>query len=213
MKKLALLAAGVASLAVAAPAQAAATLTSVTISGPSGTIWNTAVDSFYAVFLQRPIGNLLNPNDNFSGSATTIGMNNFLIAGEGFRPGESANSDLLYTLTLNFADGAVLTGDYLFSPATPGGSFVNGTSTTVGDTTYTLNGFGWDRSRADNVSAFQAVSGGDPFDYTGQFSYSAAAVPEPATWAMFILGFGALGFGMRRRNAAVTATKARMTFA
>lgn len=30
----------------------------------------------------------------------------------------------------------------------------------------------------------------------------AAAVPEPATWAMFILGLGLIGFSMRRRNAA-----------
>jgi hypothetical protein len=26
-------------------------------------------------------------------------------------------------------------------------------------------------------------------------------VPEPATWAMFLLGFGAIGFTMRRRRA------------
>lgn len=29
---------------------------------------------------------------------------------------------------------------------------------------------------------------------------STAAVPEPATWAMMLLGFGAIGFGMRRRR-------------
>lgn len=40
-----------------------------------------------------------------------------------------------------------------------------------------------------------------------------AAVPEPATWALFILGFGALGMGMRRRNARVSATKATLNFA
>lgn len=28
----------------------------------------------------------------------------------------------------------------------------------------------------------------------------AVAVPEPATWAMMIMGFGAIGFAMRRRN-------------
>src|SRR5690606_10389292 len=29
-----------------------------------------------------------------------------------------------------------------------------------------------------------------------------SAVPEPATWALMILGFGAVGMGMRRRKAA-----------
>lgn len=29
----------------------------------------------------------------------------------------------------------------------------------------------------------------------------AAAVPEPGTWAMMLLGFGAIGFAMRRRSA------------
>ena len=30
-----------------------------------------------------------------------------------------------------------------------------------------------------------------------------AAVPEPATWAMMLLGFGAIGFAMRRRKSAL----------
>jgi len=34
----------------------------------------------------------------------------------------------------------------------------------------------------------------------------AAAVPEPATWAMMILGMGAVGFAMRRRKSNVTTT-------
>lgn len=36
----------------------------------------------------------------------------------------------------------------------------------------------------------------------------AGAVPEPATWAMMILGMGAVGFAMRRRKANVTTTVA-----
>lgn len=39
------------------------------------------------------------------------------------------------------------------------------------------------------------------------------SVPEPSTWAMFILGFGALGYTMRRRNAQVTSAKAKLNFA
>ena len=32
-------------------------------------------------------------------------------------------------------------------------------------------------------------------------NFDAAAVPEPATWAIMILGFGAVGFALRRRRA------------
>ena len=40
------------------------------------------------------------------------------------------------------------------------------------------------------------------------YDYAAAAVPEPATWAMFIIGFGSVGFmmrGSRRKRAATSA--------
>ena len=36
---------------------------------------------------------------------------------------------------------------------------------------------------------------------------SVAAVPEPATWAMMLVGFGAIGFAMRRRPAPGTTAK------
>lgn len=39
------------------------------------------------------------------------------------------------------------------------------------------------------------------------------AVPEPATWALFILGFGAIGGMLRRRNGAVRVSKAKLHFA
>ena len=35
-----------------------------------------------------------------------------------------------------------------------------------------------------------------------------AAVPEPATWAMMLLGFGAIGFSVRRRRPAVSVNHA-----
>lgn len=42
---------------------------------------------------------------------------------------------------------------------------------------------------------------------TGSFGGNVAfnAVPEPATWAMMLLGFGAVGFAMRRRRTPVLA--------
>lgn len=42
---------------------------------------------------------------------------------------------------------------------------------------------------------------------------SRTAVPEPATWALFILGFGTVGGLLRRRNRSVGVSKARLTFA
>jgi hypothetical protein len=36
--------------------------------------------------------------------------------------------------------------------------------------------------------------------YSGNLSFSAAAVPEPASWAMMIAGFGLVGAAMRRRT-------------
>lgn len=40
-----------------------------------------------------------------------------------------------------------------------------------------------------------------------------AAVPEPTTWALFILGFGAIGQSMRRRSSKVRIAKASLNFA
>lgn len=47
--------------------------------------------------------------------------------------------------------------------------------------------------------------------YSGSITLS--AVPEPATWALFILGFGAMGYAMRRRNSEGRVTKASLKFA
>jgi len=38
--------------------------------------------------------------------------------------------------------------------------------------------------------------------YSGTLTFLPTAVPEPATWAMMLLGFGAVGFAMRRRRTA-----------
>ncbi len=34
----------------------------------------------------------------------------------------------------------------------------------------------------------------------GTFTLTAAAVPEPASWALFVAGFGVVGYGMRARR-------------
>jgi hypothetical protein len=40
---------------------------------------------------------------------------------------------------------------------------------------------------------------------TGNLTFQVAPVPEPGTWAMMLVGFGAIGFAMRRRRVPVLA--------
>ena len=58
----------------------------------------------------------------------------------------------------------------------------------VGAGTYTLNIQGTPGTTAGSISGTVAFS-------------SVAAVPEPGTWALMLVGFGAVGFSMRRRRA------------
>lgn len=58
--------------------------------------------------------------------------------------------------------------------------------------TGTLELFYWDSNSGDN---------------TGNIAFNVASVPEPATWAMLLLGFGVVGGAMRRR------AKVRVNFA
>jgi hypothetical protein len=41
--------------------------------------------------------------------------------------------------------------------------------------------------------------------YAGNFNFAAAPVPEPATWAMMLLGFAGIGLAIRRRRQPVLA--------
>ena len=47
----------------------------------------------------------------------------------------------------------------------------------------------------------------------GSITLTGGAVPEPTTWALFILGFGAIGGFMRRRNVQIRTVKQAITFA
>ncbi|MFD1786733.1 FxDxF family PEP-CTERM protein [Sphingomonas floccifaciens] len=76
---------------------------------------------------------------------------------------------------------------------------ISNLAVTAGQYMLTLTGA---RDSGNANSAFNA-------SYTGNINFAAgSAVPEPATWAMMLLGFGLVGATMRRR-----AATARVTFA
>jgi hypothetical protein len=52
---------------------------------------------------------------------------------------------------------------------------------------------------ANNTLFVSGTTGGNAA-FSGNLSFAAAsAVPEPATWGMMLIGFGAVGYSMRRR--------------
>lgn len=53
---------------------------------------------------------------------------------------------------------------------------------------------------ADNVTALRMRSRGTAFEFDN-IAASAGVVPEPASWALMITGFGLIGHAMRRRQA------------
>ncbi len=55
------------------------------------------------------------------------------------------------------------------------------------------------------VNRIEFKSSGNSFEFD---NIATGAVPEPATWAMLITGFGLVGFSMRRRRSAVQSVSA-----
>lgn len=96
--------------------------------------------------------------------------------------------------TLEFLDAsnnvlATFTGSQIFNPA-------NGNQTdpnTNPVVTFFLSG-----SDVSNFSQLRLTSDVNAFETD---NYAVNAVPEPATWAMMLLGFAAMGFALRRRRA------------
>lgn len=190
MNKLALLAAGVASLAAAAPAQSA------TVLFTSGTNINLVERDgvFSGAFEAVAIEDGPDPWFMSTFTFTTPFSGNAIASAISIALNDLSNIDFV-SIAINGTNGTVINGQrdqaFTSSVLVPGG--VN---------TLSL------------VGRLNPPTGQGSAGFGGNVTFAAAnAVPEPATWAMFIMGFGALGFGLRRRNAQVTATKARLNFA
>lgn len=98
----------------------------------------------------------------------------------------------------------LLPDNYLFAP------LGNGTAAWQNSERFTfgfLSGLGYNPNVNDTYSVNLTATFGNGNSPTSLTSYAqvgggylAAAVPEPATWAMMLVGFGAIGFSMRRQR-------------
>ena len=193
-------------IALGATGANALTLNNAAVTGPTNTIWKTADNVNYSLFLSSPNpGDYLNPNGGSVSVGIPNGTSRVLLTGEGFRTTDTLNSDPFYNLTLNFDTGQTLTGVYTVLT----NSFSAGSSIVSGGRTFSLIEFSFTRNLADVVQPNIALPGGNGNDYNGNFRISsvAGAVPEPASWALMIGGFGMVGVAARRR-ARVTVTYA-----
>ncbi len=114
-------------------------------------------------------------------------------------------------LTIARTDGAAFTFnslDLTFAFDDQNAFFAGGLAT------YTFNGGEFSQTRAfDNLAGFQTFIFNTPDVFNVRISADSAfaidnvvlnqavsAIPEPASWAMMIIGFGAIGAAMRRRQ-------------
>lgn len=118
--------------------------------------------------------------------------------------GTPADSDA--TIAAGYAPGGSWTSN-LFSSGASTGSVASNFYNAFGSYVSTNSG----APRAINLGGLNgnvwAISAGGidgNFDGFKLSQITATAVPEPATWALMILGFGAIGFAMRSRRATVS---------
>lgn len=116
---------------------------------------------------------------------------------------ESVPSGTTFSSTVNFTNTAAGLYEIILESTTSGFNFtsvsVNGSSAWTGTSHLVdLSGISIGANLADNVT-FTGTTTNAAGD-TGSISFSLRAVPEPATWAMMLLGFAGIGFAMRRRG-------------
>ena len=209
MKTFAIIAALAATTAFTAPAQAAV------ISG----LFNTGVDASNNPYTTNGAAELHYKVNGGTGIAykhpAWVGASDaYWIAAQA--GGNYSINPGLYTLTFDLtgldAATAQISGRFAAddqgSVSLNGGNAINTTNGFSGLTAFSFNsGF----VAGLNTLTFTVIdTGGRPAGLlvsglSGTADVAAAAVPEPATWGMMLLGFGMVGFAARRRNAGVRA--------
>jgi PEP-CTERM motif-containing protein len=180
MRKLAYTLLGAAAFASASIANAAAMVTGATnLTDPNPTLPSSiaAIDGTTTIeFGLNPTGNAFNSSFTFVNDVA--GLYNFLVG--------TSTDGLLFT------DVSVVGGGTTTTFAPPPASVIQrfGIQLLAG-TPYTVN-----------IAGTSSAAAGA---FSGNVTIHNAAVPEPATWGMMILGFGAMGAVLRRRRRPVLA--------
>ena len=112
--------------------------------------------------------------------------------------GQTAFQILSITGTVNGIAIAAPTGNY-GNYFTTGPSFLDGSGVKF----FLTNGGRVDffNQSSNGLYRVNTFSPGSSNFVTASSSLAVAAVPEPSTWAMLIIGFGAIGFALRARRA------------
>lgn len=150
------------------------------------------------------LGSLGGGTDNISVTGTTVLAGDQLTSLNGVIKG--SGSDLMSatvtpsggSLGLLIFDVANVTGSLSISGTDGGGNVFSFGSLPagIGQNFYTLEAISGETIDSVSVSStgsFESLS-----SIRGIFHASSGAVPEPSTWAMILLGFGAIGFAARR---------------
>lgn len=115
--------------------------------------------------------------------------------------GKSDDNPGLFSFTPDINGGEYLTTDW----SVLDGTLIKYISVKTGDDdfkVYELAGLGASSGTVNTVGLAVGRNNNQPAISHLSFWTVETAVPEPSTWAMMLLGFGAIGWGMRRRNAA-----------
>ncbi|WP_293906757.1 PEPxxWA-CTERM sorting domain-containing protein [Phenylobacterium sp.] len=149
-----------------------------------------------------------------TGSEPSLSSNHFVAFGDGNTSGLNALSQTFATVvgqmySLTFNAGAFGGGTNLLNVSAGGVSnSYTVTANNNADTTFGSYGFSFVGTGADKVT-FAVTTVADNtdaiLDNVSVTGPAVAGVPEPASWAMMILGFGSAGVVLRRRRTLVTA--------
>ncbi|KQU53213.1 hypothetical protein ASG67_10410 [Sphingomonas sp. Leaf339] len=154
--------------------------------------------------------------DAFGGTGNGYGTNGSALVGNA--QGSFAGLNGVLASVSDIALGAGIANPYVTNPFISFGgasniafAFANasltrsplGTSITITGTGTFTNGVAADATSGTFSLATSSVNGtanSVSFTFTSNAVATASAVPETSTWAMMTLGFGAMGFAMRRKK-------------